>query len=195
MKKLVIALMAFALVISLAGCGGGGSSSSKDFVLDYGDNGKGLEANFKDVKTAYENMSAELAKHDSSSDPKGTERAEAIVKYISDDYKGNTKSGYTKILETKDKVADRLVYLISKKKFDGLQMIPYQTVKGGYKAGEYVTENTKLYVKNLVQDGKNWPNQEYNFKNVKWVKESTGWKIVSGLDELGMTSSDFFKDL
>lgn len=186
MKKLVIALMAFALVITLAGCGGGGGGG---FTLDRGDNGEGLIKNgFTDVKTAYDSMNSELAKYDKSSDSQGTNRAKAIMKNVSTSYKGTRTKNVA--IQTYTDLKDRLEYLIREKKFEGLEIIPFKTLDGATEGTE-VFEKTKLYVQSLVQGGGTWKNQEYVFEKVQWKKESDGWKILSGLDDLGKTSEDF----
>ena len=67
MKKLVIALMAFALVITLAGCGGGGGGSK--FSITKGDEGASLKTNgFTEVFNNYDKIKTDLAQWDSIDD-------------------------------------------------------------------------------------------------------------------------------
>ncbi len=195
MKKLVIALMAFALVITLAGCGGGGGSS---FTLDRGDDGKWLKDNgFTEVKTAYDDMNSVFANNNKSNDPDGKIRANAFAGYVSEDYTGKSTLGsaraFTSVKNKKEIVA-RLQSLIKDKQFQGLQIIAYGKGQTGAEKGKTVTLETKLYVESLVYNGGTFKNQEYKFSKVQWVNDGTAekpaWKIKSGLDDLGKNSSE-----
>ncbi len=190
MKKFIIALMAFALVITLAGCGGGGGGGSS-FVLDRGDNGKWLKNNgFEDVYQAYVDINSVFKSNTSSTDKDGEIRGEAFEKCISKDYKG--ASNYSSDVSTKTKLVERLKSLIKNKSFEGLEIIPFGTQNGADK--DTVTEKTKLYVASFKHNGHNYTDKEYVFDKVKWVKEEENgkmvWKIVSGFDDLGKSASE-----
>ena len=191
MKKFVIALIAFAFVITLAGCGGGGGGSPV-FILNRGDNGAALKnyGNGKDltpVKTAYTNINTVFKDNSTpDKDPDGTIRANALKEYISDAYTG--RSDYSSDVSTKDKLIKRLTQLIHDKKFEGLEIIPFATNDGA--TATTVTEKTKLYVAKFIHSGNTYLNKEYVFNEVKWVKEESGWKIRSGFDELGKSASE-----
>ena len=191
MKKLVIALMAFALVITLAGCGGGGGGS-KAFVLDRGDDGKGLTDNgFTDVKKSYDDINTVFKNNDSSSDANGNIRGNAFAEAISENYTGTNKThsdGSVTKVSTKAELVARLKSLIKSKQFEGLEIIPYQTKNGA--TATNVVEKTKLYVASFKHNGSTYTNKEYVFDSIKWVKEDSGWKIVSGFDDLGKTASE-----
>ena len=190
MKKLVIALMAFALVITLAGCGGGGGGS-KAFVLDRGDNGAALEKDFQDVRKAYSSINEVFQGNNPSSDPKGEIRGNAFAEYISQNYTGKNTThsdGTVTKVSTKSELVSRLKSLINSKKFEGLEIIPYKTNNGATETT--VSEKTKLFVASFQHNGSNYQNKEYVFDSVKWVKEDGGWKIVSGFDDLGKSASE-----
>ncbi len=190
MKKLVIALMAFALVITLAGCGGGGGGGSS-YHLDRGDNGAALEKDFKDVRSAYTSINEAFQTNSISSDPKGEKRGDAFAEYVSKDYKGKNTThsdGSVTKVSTKSELVSRLKSLINSKQFEGLEIIPYQTKNGA--TATSVTEKTKLYVSSFKHNGSNYKNKEYVFDSVKWVKEDDAWRIVSGFDDLGKSASE-----
>ena len=195
MKKLVIALMAFALVITLAGCGGGGGSS---FTLDRGDDGKWLSENgFADVKTAYDTMNKEFGSLNKSNDSDGSKRANIFAGYVSENYSGKSTLGSARAftsVKNKSEIVARLKSLISSKQFQGLQIIAFGKGQDGAEKGKIVTLETKLYVESFVYNGSTFKNQEYKFSKVKWVNDGTAekpaWKIISGLDDLGKSSKE-----
>lgn len=187
MKKLVIALMAFALVITLAGCGGGGGGGG--FTLDRGDNGKWLKNNgFEVVANAYTDINTVFKNNSSSNDKNGEIRGNAFAECISANYTG--ASNYSSDVSTKAKLVARLKSLIKNKSFEGLEIIPFATQTGAEK-NVTVTEKTKLYVSSFKHNGNTYSNKEYIFDKVKWVKEEDGnWRIVSGFDDLGKSASE-----
>ena len=195
MKKLVIALMAFALVITLAGCGGGGGGSS--YHLDYGDKGAGLKdygdgRDLTPIKKAYDGIKTELAKYSVSNDAEGKNRTAAIMYYISNKYSGGVykhKNGETRDMREAKDVEKRLLELIGGKQFEGLLVLPVKT-NDGCTATE-ATEQTTLHVDSLTLDGgTTLKNQDYTLP-LKWKKEDNGeWKIVSGFDELAKNRND-----
>ena len=204
MKKFIIALMAFVLVFTLAGCGGGGGGSS--WHLDRGNDGKWLQENgFESLYNAYTGINKVFAENNDN-DPEGTTRANALYNLLSDDYTGkdiqhkNDNGKVTSItkMSTKEDVRDRLAYLITEKKFDGVELIAFKTLNGADKENKtYVPEKTKLYVKSFKYDGKTYENTRYNeytFEKIEWVNEGTAdnpdWKIKSGFDNLGKTAKE-----
>jgi hypothetical protein len=192
MKK-IIALLAFALVTALVGCGSGGGGSK--FVLNRGDNGQSLIDNgFKDVKDSYDKINEVFINNGLENDKNGTTRANKFKEYISDDYTGS--NAYSTDVSTKDKLVNRLQSLIKNKNFEGLEIIPLKIIDGPV-ADKEVTEKTKLYVAKFVHDKTTYTNKEYVFNSVKWKNEGTAeepdWKIVSGFDDLGKSVSELTK--
>ena len=205
MKKLVIALMAFALVITLAGCGGGGGGGSS-WSLSRGDDGKWLKENgFEEIYDAYQKINKVFVDNNDN-DPKGTTRANAFYELLSEKYSGkdiqhkNDKGEITGTtpMSSRNDVRDRLEYLIQEKKFNGVELIAFQTLDGVDKENKtYVPEKTKLYVKSFQYNGNTYENTSYNeyvFDKIEWVNEGTAeapvWKIKSGFDNLGKTAKE-----
>ena len=196
MKKLVIALMAFALVITLAGCGGGGGGGSS-YHLDYGDNGAALKKyddnDLTGIKDSYDGINGVLSDSQKTTD----DRVKSIVDCISDNYKGNPeyqthKNGAEKTdMRTKANVKSRLDNLIKEKKSTGLLVIPYKT-KDVH--SETIIETTTLHVDSLVVDGSKFVNRDYQLE-LEWknegTKENPDWKIINGFTPLGKNRSDF----
>ena len=196
MKKLVIALMAFALVITLAGCGGGGGGGSS-YHLDYGDNGAALKKyddnDLTGIKASYDGINTVLSDSKKTSD----ERVKSIIDCISDNYKGNPeyqehKNGATKTdMRTKANVKSRLDNLIKDKKSSGLIVVPYKT---NDVHSEIIKEVTTLHVDSLVVDGSTLTNRDYQL-TLEWKNEGTAeapnWKIINGFTPLGKNRSDF----
>ena len=192
MKKFVIALMAFALVITLAGCGGGGGGGGAAYVLNRGDNGAALKdygegKDLTPVKTAYDELNTAFSANNKDNDKEGTNRANAFKAKISENYHGDRDN-----VSNKAKLVSRLKSLISSKEFEGIEIIPFATKNGSTTTS--VKETTKLYVasfkyKNVTYS--NSANNEYLFDSVEWVKENDGqWRIVSGFDDLGKSASE-----
>ena len=133
MKKLVIALMAFALVITLAGCGGGGGGSS--YHLDYGDEGAGLKdygdgRDLTPIKKAYDGIKTELAKYNTSNDPEGKERTAAIMYYISEKYSGGVykhKDGKTR--DMSKPCDNNMGYYISESNSNFVKLIEFERIE------------------------------------------------------------------
>ena len=195
MKKLVIALMAFALVITLAGCGGGGGGSS--YHLDYGDNGAALKKyddnDLTGIKESYDGINKVLSDSKKSSD----DRVKSIMDCISTKYEGKPETQTHKNgaeptpMKTRDNVKSRLDNLIKEKKSTGLLVIPYKT-KDVH--SETIIETTTLHVDSLEVDGSKLVNRDYQLE-LEWknegTKESPDWKIINGFTPLGKNRSDF----
>ena len=195
MKKFIIALMAFALVITLAGCGGGGGGSS--YHLDYGDNGKALtkyeDNDLTGIKKAYDGINAVLSDSKKTSD----DRVKSIMDCISLKYEGNPavqthKNNATATpMLTRDNVKSRLDNLIKDKKSSGLIVVPYKT---NDVHSEVIKEVTTLHVDSLVVDGTTFTNRDYQL-TLEWKNEGTAeapdWKIINGFTPLGKNRSDF----
>ena len=196
MKKFVIALMAFALVITRAGCGGGGGGG---YHLDYGDNGAALKKyeggnDLTGIKKCYDDINAKLSDSKSTND----QRVAAIMDCIStNNYKGNPeyqthKNGAEKTdMRTSGDVKKRLDNLIKDKKSTGLLVIPYATKDVN---SDVIKEVTTLHVDSLVVDGSKITNRDYQL-TLEWknegTKENPVWKIVNGFTPLGKNRSDF----
>lgn len=195
MKKFIIALMAFAFVITLAGCGGGGGGSS--YHLDYGDNGAALikyeDNDLTGIKKSYDGINAVLSDAKKTTD----EQVKSIMDCISDKYQGKPeyqehKNGDKKTdMRTKDNVKSRLDNLIKDKKSTGLLVIPYKT-KDVH--SETIIETTTLHVDSLEVDGSKFTNRDYQLE-LEWKNEGTAenpvWKIINGFTPLGKNRSDF----
>lgn len=196
MKKLVIALMAFALVITLAGCGGGGGGGSS-YHLDYGDNGAALKKyddnDLTGIKNSYDGINAKLSDSKSTND----QRVAAIMDCISTKYEGKPDSQTHKNgkeatpMKTGENVKSRLDLLIKNYKSTGLLVIPYKT-KDVH--SETIVEVTTLHVDSLVVDGATITNRDYQLE-LEWKNEGTKdkpvWKIINGFTPLGKNRSDF----
>lgn len=196
MKKFVIALMAFALVITLAGCGGGGGGSS--YHLDYGDNGAALKKyedgnDLTGIKTCYETINSKLSDSKNTND----QRVAAIMDCISTNYVGNPASQTHKngkpatAMKTRANVKSRLDLLIKDYKSTGLLVIPYATKDVN---SDVIKEVTTLHVDSLVVDGSKVVNRDYQL-TLEWKNEGTKeypvWKIINGFTPLGKNRSDF----
>ena len=188
--------MAFALVITLAGCGGGGGGSS--YHLDYGDNGAALKKyedgnDLTGIKTCYETINSKLSDSKSTND----QRVAAIMDCISTNYVGNPASQTHKdgkaatSMKTSGDVKKRLDNLIKDKKSTGLLVIPYATKDVN---SDVIKEVTTLHVDSLVVDGSKITNRDYQL-TLEWKNEGTKekpvWKIVNGFTPLGKNRSDF----
>ncbi len=187
--------MAFALVFTLAGCGGGGGGSS--YHLDKGDNGTALtkyeDNDLTGIREAYEGINKVL------SDSKSTnnDRINAIMDCISEKYEGNPayqehKDGKDKTdMRKKANVRKRLDNLINNKKSTGLLVIPYHT---NDVHSEKIVEVTTLHADSLEVDGAKFTNRDYKL-DLEWVNEGTKeapvWKIINGFTPLGKNRSDF----
>ena len=197
MKKLVIALMAFALVITLAGCGGGGGGGGSSYHLDYGDNGAALKKyddnDLTSIKTSYDSINSVMSDSQKTTD----QRVASIMDCISANYKGNPeyqthKNGADPTdMRTRANVKSRLDNLIKDKKSAGLLVIPYKT---NDVHSETIIEVTTLHVDSLVVDGTTFTNRDYQL-NLEWKNEGTAespdWKIINGFTPLGKNRSDF----
>ena len=191
MKKLVIALMAFALVITLAGCGGGGGGGGKSSYTVPKADYESLEkdSNLKPVATAYKAIDAVFTDDTASA----TAKADALGDYLSETYVGTDTSAND--VSTKAAVVKRLRSVISNNNFTGLTIIPCQ-IQNGVTATT-VSEKTVFHVDTFTRDGKTYKNLNYEFDKIQWVNEGTAeapdWKIVGGFDELGKTFDELSK--
>ncbi len=181
MKKLVIALMAFALVITLAGCGGGGGggSSVDPNIATY--NGLAESEAFQKDTTCEKirNGLADMKDSFSKSDLSGTQKKNVLAKYISDSFKNTTKANSSKseLLSTMESRFNR-----------------YTVNEWGFKVSNYSKnpENDPTEIQtecsirlNLSKkpgaDGSvdSWNSAVIN-RTMVWVKENGEWKIKSG---------------
>ena len=181
MKKLVIALMAFALVITLAGCGGGGGggSSVDQSIAQY--NGLTESEAFKNdevcssINTGLNDMKTSFANAKLS----GNQKKNVLAKYISDSFKNTTKatSSKSELLSTMESRFNR-----------------YTVNEWGFKVTNYSKnpENDPTEIQtqcsirlNLTKkagaEGRvnAWNSAVLN-RTMVWVKENGEWKIKSG---------------
>lgn len=196
MKK-IIALLAFALVTALVGCGGGGGGSG--YHIEWGDNGKALKKyeggnDLTGIKTCYDTINAKLSDSKSTND----DRVSSIMYCISlTNYKGNPETQTHKNgaeptpMKTRENVKSRLDNLIIDKKSVGLLVIPYATKDVD---SDVIKEVTTLHVDSLVVDGSKITNRDYQL-TLEWknegTKEKPDWKIINGFTPLGKNRSDF----
>ena len=182
MKKLVIALMAFALVITLAGCGGGGGGSSVDQnVVKY--NGQTqLKAFDEDttsgtssIREGLVNMRTDFVK----SDLTGTQKKNTLEKYISTNFKNSTKASSSKseLLSTMESRFNR--YIVNDWGFKVTDYSP--------KKDENATEieticsiRLDLTKKEGAEGSVNSWNSAVIDRHIIWIKEDGKWKIKSG---------------
>ena len=182
MKKLVIALMAFALVITLAGCGGGGGgggSSVDQNIAKY--NGQSEDAAFTkdatcaDIRTGLSNMKTSFADANLS----GTQKKNVLASYISDSFKNTTKASSSKseLLSTMESRFNR-----------------YTVNEWGFKVTSYSknpeNDPTEIQTKCSIrldltkkpgaEGSVNTWNSAVIDRTMVWVKENGEWKIKSG---------------
>lgn len=177
MKKLVIALMAFALVISLAGCGGGGGSSKDNY--DYG---QFLRDN-KEYTPIYDNYQALTKALASCKKGKEAESAKAFLSYVDPNY----NNGGKKFADIENRLAATsgtkgVLYRfdIQEFKFEPLSTVTATSTK--------VIEKTNYYIKATVRAGetgnellKNGANKQ---DDLTWEKKNGNWVITGGLSIL-----------
>ena len=182
MKKLVIALMAFALVITLAGCGGGGGgggSSVSPRVAEY----NGLkestafiqDSNGKAIKAEMDKMSSDFA----SSTVAVSNKTNTLKKYISDSFcRGNEQNLKNDLISTMDSRFDR--YIINEWGF--------KVTSFTQDSDTQLTTECSIRLDLVLKEGKTGSFTTWNDAIIKqkivWVKEEVDgekiWRIKSG---------------
>ncbi|MBR4329834.1 MAG: hypothetical protein IKP71_08260 [Candidatus Riflebacteria bacterium] len=183
MKKLVIALMAFALVITLAGCGGGGGSGSyvDPKIAQY--NGQDqLKAIDKDTTSGTKSIREGLVDMETNfvkADLTGDKKKEKLGYYISKDFKNTTKASSSK---------DELLTTM------GSRFNRYIVNDWGFKVTDYDPKNDEnatqieticsirldLTKKEGAEGSVNSWNSAVIDRHIIWIKEDGRWKIKSG---------------
>lgn len=172
MKKNIIALMALIIAVTLAGCGGGGSSKVEEH---WGDKGVGLVDN---IRTNYTSMKAAFTPSTVNSMITPAERKT----HIADNFTNFIKDGVTFMGNpafTRDKMKDRMAnvlasYNIVEYSFD----IGETAVISGTKYTSWVYCHLYATRKNdgVVRNSSQW-------MQFTWEKDADGkWYITSGFN-------------
>lgn len=175
MKKLVIALMAFALVISLAGCGGGGGSSSEEH---WGDKGANLPAEIKD--TTIPTMSKAFAPatvtkmHSLSSSERQQYIKENFTNFIKEGVYFMDNKNYTR-----DKMTTRMDSVVNSYNFNEYSMSAGETKK--VNDSKYTSWVYCVLDASRISDKEK--RSQTGWMQFTWEKGSDGkWYITSGFN-------------
>lgn len=175
MKKFVIALMAFSLVISLAGCGGGGGSGPSTVEMyesqpslsipeEYNCGGEnGIQSNLDKMANDFK-----------SATKTASEKKETLGKYISNSFKRADGSGSR----------DELLNVM------GSRFERYKVIDWGFKVTNHSKNDEEIKTtcsirlnleKKPGKEGRvdHWNDAILN-KELVWKKESEVWKIIRG---------------
>lgn len=180
--------MAFALVITLAGCGGGGGGSA----IDDNDYGKFLEENFKAVSEIYPNIGSKVATGEDSA-----AKADNFMYYISDKAFENNEPANERaavLSKTKANLKSRLITLFDKFYSSDVNFSVKPLKTGEYKTDSFVEERSAIVFaaktgKKISVEVKGKKEQidsaTFFLSALKWEKQSDGkWLIVGGIDNL-----------
>ena len=170
MKKLVIALMAFALVITLAGCGGGGGSSEH-----WGDRGANLD---DDISKNYQAMKKAFVPETVNKLTTNEQRSAFIKENFTDFIKpGATFMG--KPAYTREKMNSRMTSVLNSYLMKEYSFEPGETGKVSdtkYTSWVYC----HLYA---TRRSDNEPRNPSQWMQFTWEKAEDGkWYITSGFD-------------
>ena len=172
MKKLVIALMAFALVISLAGCGGGGGGSSEDYSK--GDDGKTLKEQNETVYKQITEMKNSVQINKDYNVTQAKQAADQFTTYIDP----NTEFGQDKI--TKSDVGRRINNVLNNNKLDVFTFSFGKTAEiTSTKVVQYL--NIAIHGKNKTTGEEKGTKSPMTFKFV-WSKIGDDWLITEGFE-------------
>lgn len=184
MKKFIIALMAFALVITLAGCGGGGGggggSSISPRIAEY--NGLKESTEFANdpkggqtIKAEMDEMSVNFA----SSTVSVSNKTKTLKNYISDSFcRGNEKNLKSDLISTMNSRFDR--YIINEWGF--------KVTSFTHDSDTQITTECSIRLNLVLKEGKSGSVTTWNDavikRNIVWVKEKVNdewiWRIKSG---------------
>ena len=174
MKKLVIALMAFALVITLAGCGGGGGSS---------------KINFNDIVASEtfpkqcSKISAEMTEMSSvfaDNNKSASEKTELLKKYVSDNFERDGKKCKSELISTMSSRFSR--YTVKEWKFKVVSHDGTEADDNSIKTVCAIKLN--LEKKPGAEGSVNKFDDVLTDRAIYWVKEGDVWKIQKGLPYL-----------
>ena len=169
MKKLVIALMAFALVITLAGCGGGGGSSEH-----WGDRGANLD---DDISKNYQAMQ-EAFKPDTVN--KMTTEAQRRA-FLKENFTDFIKPGarFCNNAYTREDMNSRMASVLGSYKFKEYSFEPGET---GKVSDSKYTSWVRCHIYADRNDGKKTQNLS-DWMQLTWEKGEDGkWYITGGFD-------------
>ena len=194
MKKLVIALMAFALVISLAGCGGGGGGSHSD----NNDHGAFMKTNFPEAYAQYGAMTSAISKS-KTSDTDGSKRADSFIAYVDENAfkpETNARAAFKQKVTmsiTKKQFRERLLKLFSEVSYGNFTVSPLNTTDSN-KEEKFIVEATQFIFSDKVKYKEDEVKSiTLTLHNVKWQLIGETWKITGGLEDL-MKSISTLKD-
>ena len=174
MKKLVIALMAFALVITLAGCGGGGGGGGGGETPHWGDEGKNLpeaiKTNYNVMKDAFKPETVNAL--DSSSSRK-TYVQNNFTKYVSPTATFMGNKTYNR-----NKMTSRLTSVLDSYKITNYEFKPGETAKVSdtkYTSWTYCVLNATRKSDGEARNLGHW-------MQFTWEKSGDDWFITNGFD-------------
>lgn len=174
MKKLVIALMAFALVITLAGCGGGGGSSRINF-----DDIVASDTFPKQCKTISREMD-EMSSVFADNKKSASEKTELLSKYISDNFTRDGKKCKSELVNTMSSRFNR--YTVKEWKFKVISHDSPEAENDSIKTVCAIKLN--LEKKPGAEGSVNKFDNVLTDREIYWVKEGDDWKIQRGLPYL-----------
>lgn len=183
MKKFVIALMAFALVITLAGCGGGGGGSSIDPKIgQYNGLVKSDDFYNKDNTSGVASIRDSLTKMETdfaNSKLSGSDKKKVLDEYVSKNFKNSTKASSSKseLLSTMESRFNR--YIVNEWGFKVTDYSP----KNDESATQIETEcsiRLNLTKKKDAEGSVDSWNSAVIKQHITWIKEDGKWKIKSG---------------
>ena len=175
MKKFIIALMAFALVITLAGCGGGGGGGGGE-TPHWGDEGKNLDpAILNDYNVMKNAFDPDTVNALTTSGSRKTYVTNNFTKFVSPTatFMGNDKY-------TKDKMTSRLTSVLGSYNIINYEFKPGETNKISdtkYTSWVYCVLNAK-------RKSDNEPRNLGHWMQFTWEKTGDDWYITDGFDNV-----------
>lgn len=172
MKKFVIALMAFALVITLAGCGGGGGGGE---AAHWGDEGKNLpeeiKSNYDVMKKAFTPSTVNAL---ADKNARETYILNNFTRYVSPTATFMGNNSYNK-----NKMTSRLTSVLGSYKIDSYEFKPGETSK---KSDTKYTSWVYCVLNATNKNDKNTKRNLGHWMLFTWEKSGDEWYITDGFD-------------